>query len=156
MEVTRLFEFIQYQKQNHPLEKAFGHRINGDWKYYSTDEIIELANKVSRGLLAMGVEKGDRIALVIYQNRPEWIIMDIGIQQIGAINVPVYPTISPGEYEYIFNDASVNYCFVGINDLYDKVSKAKANVPTLKDIYTFDQQEGRKHWTEIFSDEGQD
>lgn len=156
MEVTRLFEFIQYQKQNHPLEKAFGHRIDGAWKYYSTDDIIEMANQVSRGLLKLGVEKGDRIALIVYENRPEWIIMDIGIQQIGAINVPVYPTISPGEYEYIFNDASVDYCFVGIDDLYDKVAQAKPNIKSLKEIYTFDQQEGRKHWKEIFTDEGQD
>lgn len=156
MEVTRLFEFIQYQKQNHPLERAFGHRINGEWKYYSTDEIIDLANKVSRGLLKLGVEKGDRIALIVYENRPEWIIMDIGIQQIGAINVPVYPTISPGEYEYIFNDASVNYCFVGKDDLYDKVDTARPNISSLKDIYTFDHQPGRKYWEEIFSDEGQE
>jgi long-chain acyl-CoA synthetase len=156
MEVTRLFEFIQYQKQNHPLDKAFGHRINGAWKYYSTDDIIEMANQVSRGLLKLGVEKGDRIALIVYENRPEWIIMDIGIQQIGAINVPVYPTISPGEYEYIFNDASVDYCFVGIDDLYDKVAQAKPNIPSLKEIYTFDRQDGRKYWQEIFTDEGQD
>lgn len=156
MEVTRLFEFIQYQKQNHPLEKAFGHRVNGEWKYYSTDDIIEMANKVSRGLLKLGVEKGDRIALIVYENRPEWIIMDIGIQQIGAINVPVYPTISPGEYEYIFNDASVNYCFVGMDDLYDKVATAKPNIKSLKEIYTFDHQEGRKFWQEVFSDEGQE
>lgn len=156
MEVTRLFEFIQYQKQNHPLEKAFGHRINGEWKYYSTDDIIDMANKVSRGLLQLGVEKGDRIALIVYENRPEWVIMDIGIQQIGAINVPVYPTISPGEYEYIFNDASVDYCFVGMGDLYDKVEKAWPNIKSLKDIYTFDHQEGRKFWQEIFSDEGQE
>ena len=87
---------------------------DGEWKYYSTDDIIEMANKVSRGLLKLGVEKGDRIALIVYENRPEWIIMDIGIQQIGAINVPVYPTISSSDYEYIFNDASVNYCFVGL------------------------------------------
>ncbi|GAB5551996.1 MAG: AMP-dependent synthetase/ligase [Saprospiraceae bacterium] len=156
MKVTRLFEFIQYQKENHPLERAFGHRINGEWKYYSTDDIIEMANKVSRGLLKLGVEKGDRIALIVYENRPEWVIMDIGIQQIGAINVPVYPTISSADYEYIFNDASVDHCFVGIDDLYDKVEAARPKIKSLKNIYTFDHQEGRKHWSEIFSDEGQD
>ncbi len=156
MKVTRLFEFIQYQKQNHPLERAFGHKINGEWKYYSTDDIIEMANKVSRGLLKMGVEKGDRVAVIVYENRPEWVIMDIGIQQIGAINVPVYPTISSSDYEYIFNDASVQYCFVGIGDLYDKVAAAKPKIASLKETYTFDHQEGRKHWSEMFSDEGQE
>ncbi len=156
MEPTRLFDFIYYQKENFPLEKAFGYHTQSGWKYYSTDEIIRLANEVSRGLIKLGVEKGDRVALVVYQNRPEWTIVDLGIQQIGAINVPVYPTISPKEYQYIFNDSEVKYCFVGKDDLYDKVAEAQKNVPTLKGIYTLDRQEGRPYWEEIFCDEGQE
>ncbi|MEZ4987837.1 MAG: long-chain fatty acid--CoA ligase [Saprospiraceae bacterium] len=77
-------------------------------------------------------------------------------QQIGAINVPVYPTISPAEYEYIFNDAGVKLCFAGMGDLYAKVAKAQPNVPTLENIYTFDHSEGLPYWEDIFSDEGQD
>jgi len=155
MEPKRLFDFIYYQQENYPMDKAIGGRENGQWKYYSTAEIIETANKVSRGLLKMGVQPGDKIAMVAYQNRPEWAMLDIGIQQIGAINVPVYPTISPGEYEYIFNDATVTYCFAGKDDLYDKVKEAQANVPSPKEVYTFDQKEGRPYWEEIFSEEGQ-
>ena len=156
MEPKRLFDFIYYQQENYPLEEAYGSRKNGDWKYYSTAETIEMANKVSRGLAAMGVQPGDKIAVAVYQNRPEWVILDIGIQQIGAVNVPVYPTISPGEYEYIFNDSKALYCFVGKDDLYDKVRKAQTNVPSLKEVYTFDRQEGRPFWEDIFSDEGQE
>lgn len=156
MQPSRLFDFIAYQHKNHPLEKAFGGKKDGQWVYYSTAQIVEMANQVSRGLIKLGVQPGDKIALIAYKNRPEWVIMDIGLQQIGAINVPVYPTISPGEYEYIFNDAGISYCFVGADDLYDKVDKAKPNIPTLKNIYTFDQQEGRPYWEEIFSEEGQD
>lgn len=155
MQPSRLFDFIYYQHKNHPLEKAFGGKKNGEWQYYSTEEVIDLANKVSRGLIQLGVQPGDKIGLIAYKNRPEWVIMDIGIQQIGAINVPVYPTISPGEYEYIFNDAGISYCFVGKDDLYDKVEKAKPNIPTLKNTYTLDQQEGRPYWEDIFSENGQ-
>jgi long-chain acyl-CoA synthetase len=115
--------------------------------------VIELANKVSRGLIQLGVEKGDRIALVTGQNRPEWTIIDLGVEQIGAINVPIYPTISTGEYEYILNDAEVKYCFVGRDDLYDKV--AATQVPSLKKIFTLDQQPQRPFWKEMFSDENQ-
>jgi long-chain acyl-CoA synthetase len=79
--------------------------------------------------------------------------MDIGLEQVGAINVPVYPTISPKEYEYIFNEAQVKYCFVGKDDLYDKVAAAQKNVSSLLDIYTFDKQEGRKYWKDIFRKE---
>ncbi|WP_367392509.1 long-chain fatty acid--CoA ligase [Lewinella sp. LCG006] len=157
MEPTRLFDFIQYQKEHFPQAQAIGGcDADGKWVYYSTDEVIEKANQVSRGLLALGVQPGDKIALVVYKNRPEWTIMDLGLQQIGAINVPVYPTISPEEYEYIFNDAGVKLCFAGIGDLYDKVNAAKANVPTLENIYTLDRQEGRPYWEDIFQAEGQE
>ena len=157
MEPTRLFDFIHYQKEHFPQAQAIGGRIaNGEWKYYSTEEVIEKANQVSRGLIALGIQPGDKIALVVYKNRPEWTIMDIGLQQIGAVNVPVYPTISPAEYEYIFNDAGVKLCFAGDGDLYDKVNSAKPNVATLENIYTLDRQEGRPYWEDIFTAEGQE
>jgi long-chain acyl-CoA synthetase len=152
MKPTRLFDFIHYQKQNHPLQKAYTYKNDGKWVSFSTNEIIEMANKVSLGLLKLGVQPGDKIALVVYKNRPEWVIMDIGLQQVGAINVPVYPTISSGEYEYIFNDSTVKYCFVGEGDLFDKVKAAEVNVPSLKDIYTFDKRAGINYWEEIFEE----
>jgi len=151
MQPTRLFDFIHYQNDNYPLAKAFGHRHQGEWIYYSTQDIIDQGNSLSRGLLALGVQPSDKIASVVYKNRPEWVILDLAISQIGAINVPVYPTISPAEYEYIFNDADVKMAFVGGDDLYEKVEKAKASVESLQDIYTFDQQEGRKYWEELFT-----
>lgn len=161
MEVTRLFDFIDYQLENFPLDKSFGRRVRGEWVFYSTRQIIDQANRVSMGLLKMGVKPGDKIATVTYKNRPEWTVLDLGMMQVGAINVPVYPTISPREYEYIFNDAAVVYCFVGDDDktgtpddLYQKVNQAKVNVPTLIDIFTFDKQAGRRFWEEIFEDEG--
>jgi len=107
-------------------------------------------------IIKLGVKPGDKIAVIVYANRPEWAIIDIGIEQIGAINVPVYPTISPGEYEYIFNDSGISLCFVGIGDLYDKVISAKPNIPSLGDIYTIDRQDGRLYWEDIFTDEGQE
>ncbi|MEM1319314.1 MAG: long-chain fatty acid--CoA ligase [Bacteroidota bacterium] len=156
MNVSRLFDFIQYQKANYPQQKAYGHKYQGKWIYYSTDEVIDLANKVSCGLLKLGVQPGDKVALITYKNRPEWSIVDLGIQQVGAINVPVYPTISPTDYEYIFNDSQVKFCFVGMGDLYDKVDKAWPQIPSLKGVYCLDEQEGRSYWKEIFSEEGMD
>ncbi len=150
----RLFDFIYHQQKNNPLKESIGSRLNGEWKFYSTDEIIERANKFSCGLLKLGVKKNDKIALITYKNRAEWSIADIGIQQIGAITVPVYPTISPREYEYIFNDAEIKYCFLGTDDLCEKVGIARKKVPSLIDIYTFDRQEGMKFWEDIFTDDG--
>jgi len=156
MKVERLFDFIYHQQSTHPLESAFSHRVGDTLKAYSTDDIIHLANQASRGLIALGVQKGERVSLIVYKNRPEWVIMDIAIQQIGAINVPVYPTISSGEYEYIFNDATVSYCFVGIGDLYDKVDAVRDKIPSLKGVYTLDLQDGRDYWETIFTDVGQE
>lgn len=155
MEPTRLCDLIHYQAANFPLERAFGHRVDGEWKYYSTREVIELGNKVSRGLLKLGIKKGDRIGVAVTQNRPEWTILDVGIQQIGAINVPVYATITTEDYTYIFNDSEAKYCFVGGGDLYEKVKAAQAQVPSLKEIYSFDKKEGQAFWETIFAEEGQ-
>jgi long-chain acyl-CoA synthetase len=153
---TRLFDYIRYQQQHHPNNKAFGHFYQGQWTYYSTKDIIDQANQLSRGLLKLGVQANDKIGTVVYQNRPEWVILDIAIQQIGAINIPVYPTISPREYAYIFNDAEVSYCFVGSGDLYDKVQRAKGEVASLQTIYTIDPFDGRPYWKDLFEQEGQE
>lgn len=157
MEPTRLFDFIYYQKENHPQAKAYNARDEqGNWVSYSTDDAIEIGNQVSRGLLKLGVKPGDKIATAIYKNRPEWVFLDIGIAQIGAINVPVYPTISPDDYVYIFNDAEVKFAVVGIGDLYDKVRAAQPSVPSLQEVYTFDQDPQKPYWKDFFSDKGQE
>lgn len=153
---SRLFDFIHYQQAQHPQAKAFSHKVGDQWVHFSTQDIINTANKVSRGLLQAGIQPGDKVAIATYKNRVEWVIIDIGISQIGAINVPVYPTISPDDYEYIFNDAEVKLAFVGADDLYDKVTKAQEKVPSLKQVYTLDRVEGRPYWEDIFTETGQE
>ena len=160
MKPTRLFDIPRHQLQTYPQEHFIGGKhLDGHTYTYSTKEFVELADQVSLGLLQMGVKPGDKIALISYNNRPEWNIMDIGMQQIGAINVPVYPTISPSDYVYIFNDSSVKYCFLGYGDLLEKVRKAQPQVPTLQGIFSFDPIEGEKdanghevhHWETILT-----
>jgi len=163
MEIRRLFDIPYYQQKNSPLKQALGGmHVNGKNYYYATDEFVKLVNKVSLGLLQMGVKPGDKIALISYNNRPEWNIMDMGMMQIGAINVPVYPTISPLDYVYIFNDASVKYCIVGHGDLLEKVKTAQKEIPSLQALFTFDEADAKgqtdangaevNHWEHIFSD----
>jgi len=152
MEPTRIFDFLDYQKLNYPSDKAMARKENGQWKYYSTQDLIDQSFKMASGLLDLGVKPGDKIAITSYKNRPEWTIADIATQIIGAINVPLYPTISPGEFEYILNDSEVSYAFVGADNLYDKMETAQAKVPSLKGIYTFDKQEGRPFWEDMWSD----
>ncbi len=156
MEPTRIFEFLDYQLKNAAQEKCLGYKHLGKWTYFSTQQVYDIVQKCSRGLLAMGIEKGEKIGLIAYKNRPEWLMMDLAIQQIGAISIPIYPTISSKEYEYIFNDAGISYAFVGEGDLFDKVATAAPKISTYKKTYTFDKQEGRAYWEDIWTDEGAD
>lgn len=148
MEVTKLFEILQYQKAKYPQEVALAGKVGGKWKTYSTDDCIEMANKVSRGLIAMGIQPGDMIG-IISGSRPEWHFCDIGIMQAGAIPVPLYPTISSNEYEYIFNHAQLKMAIIGDAKILDKVLAIKDKAPSLKEIFTFDEIQGTKHFSDL-------
>jgi len=147
-EVTRLFDFPYYQLEQYSLEKALITKYNGEWKATSTQEYINKANTVSRALLRLGIQKGDKIAVISTTNRTEWNIMDIGVLQTGALNVPIYPTISKEDYEYILNHSEATYCFVSGADILEKLNQVKDNTQ-LKGIYTFDDVAGEKNWKEI-------
>ncbi|MFN0199885.1 MAG: AMP-dependent synthetase/ligase [Bacteroidia bacterium] len=147
MQPTRLFDFIHHQKAHYPQQVTVAGKSAGKWKTYSTDECIDMYNRVSRGLIGLGVQPGDMIG-VISANRPEWNFVDNGIMQTGAICVPLYPTISASEYEYIFNHAGLKYIFVSDKAIYDRALAAKAKSPSLVEIYSFDEIAGCKNWTE--------
>lgn len=148
---TRLFDIIHYQKENYPQDKCISTKYDGSWQSVSTAEVIEQANKLSLALIELGVQAGDKIAIISSNNRTEWNIVDIACLQIGAIDVPVYPTISPGEYEYIFNDAGVTLAFVSDEELVEKVAVIKDKVPSLKEVYSFDVVQGTSNWKELFA-----
>ena len=148
----RLFDYIQKQLDTHPLEKSFGRREGEEWKFWSTKEMIDNAHKLACGMIDLGLKKGDKISMVAYKNRPEWYIVDLASQYLGIINVPLYPTISSNEYEYILNDSEVKACFVGAEDLYEKVSTAQASVPSLKHIYTLDKQNNKPFYEDLMNE----
>jgi len=147
--VTRLFDFPYYQLANKPLKNALVTKYNGVWQSTSTQEYIDKANAVSRALLRMGVNKNDKIAVISTNNRTEWNIMDIGILQVGAQNIPIYPTISAEDYEYVLNHSESIYCFVSDEEVLAKINSIKANT-SLKEVYSFDDIDGCKHYSELF------
>ena len=147
--ITRLFDFPYYQLEHYKIPDALVTKYNGVWIKTSTEEYIAKANAVSRALLRIGVQKDDKIALISTNNRSEWSIMDIGILQIGAQNVPVYPTISEADYEYILNHSGASYCFVSDAEVLRKVNLIKSNVPNLKEVFSFDTIEGCKNWSDL-------
>ena len=146
---TRLFDFPYYQLVNYPIADAFVTKYNGVWEKTSTQEFIDKANAISRALLRMGVQKNDKIALISSNNRTEWNIMDTGILQTGAQNVPIYPTISEEDYAYILNHSESIYCFVSDQEVYDKVMRIQAQTPLLKQVFSFTEIEGCSNWKSL-------
>lgn len=149
MEVTRLFDFPYYQLEKNPLPKALNTKKNGIWEATSTQEYIDKANAISRGLLRLGIQPNDKIAIISLTNRTEWHICDIGILQTGAQNVPMYPTISQEDYAYVLNHSESTYAFVSCTEVYEKISAIKDQVPSLKKIYSFDQLGSCANWQEV-------
>lgn len=147
-EIKRLFDFPYFQLENHPIEKSLVTKYNGNWEALSTQQYIDNANAVSRGLLRLGIKPNDKIALISSSNRTEWNVMDIGILQLGAQNVPIYPTISQEDYEYVLNHSGATYCFVSDQEVLEKVNAIKHNTQ-LKEVYSFDKLKGCKNWNEI-------
>ncbi len=147
-QIQLLFDILPHQLNHHAKTDALCHKVNGTWKKYSTKEVVDLVDKVSLGLIAMGVKKDDKIA-IISGNRPEWNMVDMGVLQLGAQDVPMYPTISAEDYAYILNDANVIYVFVEDEELLGKVQQVADRVPSLKKIFTFNEIAGQSHWSEV-------
>lgn len=148
-EIKRLFDFPYYQLEKYDLESALVTKKDGKWEHTSTKEYLARANDLSRALLRLGVQKNDKIAVISSTNRTEWNIVDIGVLQVGAQNIPIYPTICAEDYEYVLNHSESIYCFVSDAEVLKKVNRVKANTK-LKEVYSFDHIEGCKHYSELF------
>ncbi len=135
----------------------FAGKESGQWRKYSTAEVKELVDQLSAGLLSLGISCGDMTAegrdkiAILCKNRTEWVLLDLAVQQIGAILVPVYPTLSVNELEFVLKDANVKMVFVNDEDLFLKVLSLKEKVPNLQDIFTFEHVANARHWKEILA-----
>jgi len=157
MEPTRLFDCIQYQLKTKPLPDMLAAKENGKWRSYSTGEVKELVDQLGGGLLNMGIGAGDMTdagrdkVAILCKNRPEWILLDLAVQQIGAVLTPVYPTINVNELEFVLNDAQVKMIFVNDEDGYNKVMSIKDRLPSVKDVFSFEHVTNARHWKEVIN-----
>lgn len=155
--MTRIFDLLFRQLEQAPQPQAINARDpEGNWKSYSTQDLITAAEQAAAGLLKLGLKPGDKVALVSYVNRPEWLIMDYAMQMAGLVSIPLYPTISIGEYKFILQEAEAKAAFCGGKDLFDKMQAARESVPSLAHIFTFDRHPDRPYWEELFTTEGLD
>jgi len=154
-EPKRLFDCIRYHQEKTSIPDMLAAKENGKWRTYGTDEIADTMNRLSAGLLRLGISGEDRTDLgmdkvaVIAKNRPEWIILDLAVQQIGAVLIPVYPTINVQELQFVLNDAQVKVIFADDEELFHKVLSIRDNIPSLREIYTFEHVVNAKHWKEL-------
>lgn len=157
-EPNLLFECLTYQLQNFPLDDMLCAREANQWRKYSTQEVSKMVDQLSAGLLALGLNEGDRTnegrdkIAILSANRPEWMLVDMAIQRIGAVSVPIYPTINPAELQFILQDAAVKLIFIGDEKLAKKVAAIQRELPELKYLITFDQVLTTQHWRELLVD----
>jgi long-chain acyl-CoA synthetase len=153
MKPTKLFEFIEIQRNKTPLEKSVTTKYNGEWQSLSTEDFYQKVQQISRSLVKLGVKKGDKIALISTNNRTEWCIMDLGILQLGAVTVPIYPTITGPEYQYVLNHSESQYCFISDAEILEKLNTVRKDIPKLKEVYSFDSIPNCSSWTSLLSEE---
>ena len=130
----------------------FSTKTNGVWNPISTREFMELVSKTAKGLVAFGINPGDKVG-IISTNRYEWNAFDIAALQIGAIVVPIYPNISSEDYIYIFNDSKIKLCVVGDTTLFKKINQLKSELPALEHLFSFTKEDSISHWTELHVNE---
>ena len=137
--ITRVFDCIEYQKNNYPQDKSLVYKEKNNWKSYSSQDFITISNNVSRSLLKLGLKPNDKVAIIVPVNQPKWHFLDIGILQIGAQNVPLYATLSEKDYQYVLNHSDSKYCFIAGDDIYEKVKKVQDKTQ-LKEVFRIDRQ----------------
>lgn len=146
---TRLFDFPRYQLANLPMDVMMTMPNNGNRLSYSTQGFVDEMDRASLGLIALGMEVGDKVALISHNNRCEWNVMDHGIMQAGGIDVPIYPTMTEADYKYILNHSESKFCFVSNKELFDKVMAVKSECPNLQGVYTFEDVKGADSWKKV-------
>jgi len=146
---TRVFDLFEYQLEHFPRPDAFAHKIEGQWKKYSTEEVVRTIESLAWGLHQLGIRDGDRVANITETNRPEWNFIDGAVMSLGGVHLPIYPNISSDEFEYILKDSEARLIFVSSPHLFSAISRIRSRLPNLREIYTYDPVEGAKQWTEI-------
>jgi long-chain acyl-CoA synthetase len=150
VKVTRTFDILDKYMEEFPREDALGGKKDGNWYTFSTEEYYKKSHQFALGMLALGIEKGDKVATVT-TNRPEWNFADMGMTMTGVVHVPIYPTIGEDEYKYILEHSEAKILIVGDSKLYEKLVPVVRMLPGVQEIYTFEEVEGAKNYEEILT-----
>lgn len=146
--ITRVFDLLNYNLENFPKQEFISGKINGAWKKYSTHEFCEVTDNLSRGLTTLGLGKGARVG-IMSANRPEWNVCDYAIMQLGAYQIPLYPTLAANDIKFIIENAEITIVFVSDEAIYNKVKAVAAQLKNPIKIYSFNKIEGAAYWEDL-------
>ncbi len=149
MDFRRLFDIFPYQQVRFPSKTALVHKQGIQWEAYSTAACLAEIDRVSAGLLELGVKRGEAIGIMTRQGSPEWNFLDFGMQQIGVIPVPIHAVVTQRELVHILKDAAIQYCIVANRELYERVRQAKTEAVQLKEMFTLKKLPDLPHWREL-------
>lgn len=149
MDFRRIIDIFPYQKAKYPNKVSLACRQELQWQHYSTEDCMEQFERVSAGMLELGLNRGDKVAIMTPYGSPVWNFLDIGMQQIGIIVVPIHASITNRELLYVLNDAGVQYCIVQNRELHQRLKALQANVLSLKKIFTIEKLPDIPYWKEL-------
>ena len=146
---TRVFDLLAYQQAHFPKTDSLAYKVNGTWVKFSTAEVLSIVERLAGGLQLAGIRAGDKIANVTDNNRPEWNFIDLATLTLGAVHVPIYPNASAEDYRFILSDARPSLVFVSNQRLLELIRPLVAEVPGIRNIYTYDDVTGAESWKKL-------
>lgn len=149
MDFTRIFDLFQYQAYKFPLKTSVSGKIGDQWKSYSTEECLNLINRLSAGILQLGVKSEDKVALIFSTNRPEWLFFDMALLQVGVVNIPIYPTVSDRELLYILLETKCTAVVISDAKLYLRLANLRTELVHIKHIISIEKVQGTTHWNDL-------
>src|SRR3954469_13365587 len=120
---------------------AIRYRREGEWQSVSFEELAQIVDEVALGLLALGIEPGDRVS-VLANTRPEWTYASLGISRVGAVVVPVYPTNSPEECEWVVGNSDAVAIVAEDSGQLTKIEKVRTKLPSLQHLISIERADG--------------
>jgi long-chain acyl-CoA synthetase len=155
---ARLFDIVSQRASEDPKGTMFAAKEGGQWQTYSAGDVWATAQQLAGGLQTLGISKeltdveGQEKIAIISQNRPEWMMADVGVQLSGAVLTPIYPTIAPNELRFVLSEAGVRIVFVATEELYERFGEVLTNLPSVEHVFTFDTVAGQRNWKELLQE----
>jgi len=140
-EPTTLVEVYRQVLREHPKPDTLNYQRDGLWHSLSAADMLRRAQDLALGLYSLGVRKDDRVA-ILSESRVEWVLADQGCIFAGAVTVPIYPTLTAPQVEYILTDCAPKVLFICNQEKRDEIETALQNYPGLSHIVFFDPATG--------------